>query len=79
MVNLRYAEETKVSVRMSRPIPPAQEDFDVHTHAEVLDVARYSLPLNNSFIQRILNVICFAEVHPMNEEMKGSRIWNREE
>lgn len=60
-------------------IPAAQEYFYVGGETEVFDVAGETLPPDETAIERVLDVICVARVHPVEELVDGGRIWDWEE
>ena len=59
-------------------IPITQEYLDVGIESKIFDVASDAVPLDGAFKETILNVCKVSKVHPMNKEMKGSGVRDRE-
>jgi glycine cleavage system protein P-like pyridoxal-binding family len=60
-------------------IPITQEYLDVGIESKIFDVASDTLPLNGAFKETILNISEVSKVHPMNKEMEGGGVRDREE
>jgi len=58
---------------------PMTERFadDVIWETQVRDISHYSGQLNNAPVEAIFDAFHMPEIHPMDEEVKRSRVWDR--